>query len=472
MVVGGNTSVGTITLSSKAVGAGALITLASSDQSATVSNLVIPAGHTSGTFKISTVAVASDVDAYITASYNSTTADATLTIKAPSLKLFLLKPSSVIGGTALQGILQITSPAPHSGLNIQLDASDPAVESPAQVVVASGTQMATFKIQTAPVNKTVTANVVATLGTSLLRSSVTVQPPSIFLTLAPAQVWGGGSSMGSVLLNGPAPAGGFQISLSSSDACASVPSTVTVPEATTAVSFLISTSPVPKSTLVNITAQAFNYVAATLQVNGQPPTPFSGNFKGSFLTDYPDVGGIEMNISNTGQIAGMTQSAISTGFNSISGFISKLGVATLILRNGSGSIQVVTLVFHGTNGQLSASFTSTKSGEHGYITMALTTNPFMYQGSFAGTFTASEGDSGSVSVTVSKLGAISGSGVSKQNGPFSITGTISTEGMVSVTTTSNGQSHTTKGGGAFDAKGNFVIIVVDGPNSYTTITVK
>jgi len=75
------------------------------------------------------------------------------------------------------------------------------------------------------------------------------------LSVNPTSVTGGNSSTGTVTLSGPAPTGGAQITLSSSNTtAASVPSSVTVAAGATSATFTVSTTAVAASTTVTITA--------------------------------------------------------------------------------------------------------------------------------------------------------------------------------------------------------------------------
>src|SRR4029077_8007503 len=75
------------------------------------------------------------------------------------------------------------------------------------------------------------------------------------ISLNPTSVAGGNPSTGTVTLSGPAPTGGAQVALSSSNtAVATVPSSVTVPAGTTSASFTVSTIAVAASTTVAISA--------------------------------------------------------------------------------------------------------------------------------------------------------------------------------------------------------------------------
>jgi hypothetical protein len=75
------------------------------------------------------------------------------------------------------------------------------------------------------------------------------------LSLNPTSVTGGNSSTGTVTLSAPAPTGGAQVTLSSSNAgAASVPSSVTVAAGATSTTFTVSTSAVAASSSVTISA--------------------------------------------------------------------------------------------------------------------------------------------------------------------------------------------------------------------------
>jgi hypothetical protein len=96
------------------------------------------------------------------------------------------------------------------------------------------------------------------------------------LTIAPSTVIGGQPAIGTVTLTAPAPAGGVQVSLSSSNFAATVPPSILVLAGQTMATFPVATLPVLSSTTVTITASAANSVSATLTVNpivgGQPGT--------------------------------------------------------------------------------------------------------------------------------------------------------------------------------------------------------
>src|SRR5437667_6825018 len=93
------------------------------------------------------------------------------------------------------------------------------------------------------------------------------------LALNPTSVAGGNSSTGTVTLSGPAPAGGAQVALSSSNtAAATVPSSVTVPAGAASATFTVSTSAVTASTAVTISA-AYGGVTLTASITVAPAAP-------------------------------------------------------------------------------------------------------------------------------------------------------------------------------------------------------
>jgi hypothetical protein len=92
-------------------------------------------------------------------------------------------------------------------------------------------------------------------------SSVGVNPPT---------VTGGGTSTGTVTLTSGAPAGGAVVSLSSSQAVAAVPPTVTVPAGASSANFAVTTSPVGLSTAATVSA-TYNGFTRTATVTVNPP---------------------------------------------------------------------------------------------------------------------------------------------------------------------------------------------------------
>jgi hypothetical protein len=190
--------------------------------------------------------------------------DFELSSSAPAsvaLSSLSLNPTSVRGGSPSTGTVTLSGPAPAGGAQVALSSSDTAAASvPSSVNVAAGATSGTFTVSTSAVAASTTVNITATYSGSTRSASLTVTPapppaPTVAsLTLNPANVFGGQSSMGTVTLTGPAPAGGAQVLLSSSNGAASVPSSVNVPAGATSATFTVNTSFVLISTSSTISA--------------------------------------------------------------------------------------------------------------------------------------------------------------------------------------------------------------------------
>ena len=91
------------------------------------------------------------------------------------------------------------------------------------------------------------------------------------LSVSPVSVTGGTAAQGTVTLTAAAPAGGFPVTLSSSNpAAASVPGSVSVGQGATSAGFAVTTSAVTASTPVTITASAGS-VTRTATLTVTPP---------------------------------------------------------------------------------------------------------------------------------------------------------------------------------------------------------
>ena len=182
---------------------------------------------------------------------------------SPSLSSVALNPASVVGGNSSTGTVTLSGPALAGGAQVALSSSNTtAARVPASVAVATGAASATFTISTSAVAASTAVTISATYGGVSRTALLTVQlvpPPAptlTSLTLNPTSVVGGlQSSKGTVTLSAPAPAGGAQVTLSSSNGAASVPSGVFIPAGAGSASFTVNTSAVLTSTSATISAR-------------------------------------------------------------------------------------------------------------------------------------------------------------------------------------------------------------------------
>jgi hypothetical protein len=177
-----------------------------------------------------------------------------------SLASISLNPASVTGGNSSTGTVTLSGPAPSGGAQVTLSSSNTAAARvPSSVTVAAGVTSATFAVSTSAVGSSTSVGISGTYGGTSQTASLTVMPiPSSTLsslTLNPSSVIGGAQfSTGTVTLSGPAPTGGAQVVLSSSNGAASVPSSVTVPAGTSSANFRVNTSAVLFPTSATISA--------------------------------------------------------------------------------------------------------------------------------------------------------------------------------------------------------------------------
>ncbi|MGI4791251.1 MAG: beta strand repeat-containing protein [Janthinobacterium lividum] len=287
-LIGGGTATatGTITLNANAPTGGLPVTLASSSPSATVpATVTVAAGSTTATFTVTTQVVTAYTNAQITASYSNLSLPQNLTL-LPLLSSITLSPYSLTGGSPSTGTVTLNAAAPAGGAAIALSSSNAAATVPASVTVAAGSTTGTFTVTTGAVTTVTTASISASYaGATPSPQSLTINPIQVTVAVNPTSVLGGSSSTGTVTLNGPAPAGGLVVTLSSSNSAATVPASVTVAAGSTTATFTVTTTSVTSSSNATITAAyggLSNYAYLTLlpvlkSVSMSPSSLIAGN---------------------------------------------------------------------------------------------------------------------------------------------------------------------------------------------------
>ena len=273
---GGTVPSGSVKLDAPAPSGGVVVDLTSSNPAvaSVPASISIGSGLRSKSFKITTTLVTEPTPVTITATKGETSLSATITVVPPGLSTLSVSPTSVGGGANATGTVRLTGPAPAGGLVVALNSGNPVASLPATATIGGGLSSATFPITTSPVTASTPVALTATLGTVTKTTTLTVAPPTLSrLTLSPTSVGGGKPATGTVTLTGPAPEAGLVVSLTSSNAAATVPETVTVPGSATTTTFPITTSVVTSTTSVSVRA-TFGTVtkSATLSVK---PTALS-----------------------------------------------------------------------------------------------------------------------------------------------------------------------------------------------------
>lgn len=325
-VIGGNPATATITLSAPAATDleitlrsfnNDVAQFGAHSQAIGTSQLTIPKGNIQTTFPVRTFGVLSSTAVKLQVISGADIAETTLTVKPASVKTLVIAPASVIGGTGATGTVTLDGLAPATGgVFLQLSqareaasrnnltsasgstapsspteltpANSTVLSIPASVNIPAGGSSATFSISTSPVPIDITRRITAqapgvrvpsvTDGTSntiiigesatgsvtgSAAADLTIQAPKASaLSLNPASVPGGTGSIGTLVLTGPAPAGGLPVSVGTvqnlqntwggDTNSALVPSQITVPAGANTTTFKISTfaTSVPKSVTI------------------------------------------------------------------------------------------------------------------------------------------------------------------------------------------------------------------------------
>jgi len=189
-VVGGSTSVITISLVSGAVAPSNGFTFTVSSSNSTVlqvpSSVFMPAGSSSVRFNATTRSVTSTQNISIRIRNNQLgRRNLTVTVTPPpppapaplALSSLTLASSSVVGGNSVQGTVRLNAAAPAPTV-VNLASSNAAASVPASVTVAAGASSANFTVSTRVVSAATSATISGTFNGVTVTSSLTINPVS------------------------------------------------------------------------------------------------------------------------------------------------------------------------------------------------------------------------------------------------------------------------------------------------------
>jgi len=200
-----------------------------------------------------------------------------LSMVADTVSSFSVNPTAVIGGNSTTATLAISSVAGPYGQTVAIDAGGNAgVTGPSSATVPFGNSSVTFSVTTTYVSSQTVATITATLGSSSMSASLTIDPATITgVSMSPTAVIGGTSSTGTITLNTHAGPTGDAVTINAPSP-ASVTSPVTVPAGTSTTTFTVNTSAVSVANLVIISCtQNSTTKQATLTVNPATLTNFT-----------------------------------------------------------------------------------------------------------------------------------------------------------------------------------------------------
>jgi len=335
-VVGGNTSIGTVTVSAAAPAGGTTVSLVSEAAVgphvvSVPASVTVPAGATSASFAATTGTVSQIAASNVRATLGNSTWNTLLDVVVLFANM-TLNPTTVVGGNPSTGTVTLNGPAPPGGALVTLTSNNTAVASvQASVTVLAGATSANFAVTTFAVAAAAFPIITASHGSVSFQRQLTVNPDSTApptlasLSLNPTSVTGGNSSTGTATLSAAAPSGGAVVTLSSGNtAVATVPASVTVAAGATSASFTVATAAVA--------------APASVTLSGS----FGGMTRSATLTVSPPTQNVTLTVTATGRSgervtsspAGINVSVGSTGSASFAVNIS----ITLSVTNGRDAI--------------------------------------------------------------------------------------------------------------------------------------
>lgn len=176
-------------------------------------------------------------------------------VRPISIRQLALNVRSVKGGNGIIGTVLLQDDAP-TNVSVELTSNKPDAIVPASIIIPTGSNQKSFIVSTKPVSSNTVATITAQLpGGNRASLTLTITPPtlsSIDITTDPTV--GGLNTKGNVKLSSKAPVGGTVIALSSNNGNVQPPSTVTVLEGNTSVSFFAQTFTVDANETATVTA--------------------------------------------------------------------------------------------------------------------------------------------------------------------------------------------------------------------------
>ncbi len=215
-----------------------------------------------------------------------------------TLNRFALSVTSVFGGEALAGQVELAGRAGPSGSVIIITDDSTSVNTPSSVRIPAQLTKLVFKIPTVRTTTTHTANLRARQGAIIFNRTLTVKRVLTDIntfTLAPTVVMGGTKSFGTVTMTVPAPAGGALITFKDNSTVTSFVNSITIPQGSSSGVVQVNTGPVGATSQATITATYIGVsktanltITPTLWVTSLTVTPES--VRGGF----PAIGRIQI----------------------------------------------------------------------------------------------------------------------------------------------------------------------------------
>jgi hypothetical protein len=325
-VVGGNSTTGTLRLSSAAPGDGLSISLVSDSSNASVPAVVaVSGGSAEAKFVVSTSVVSTNTPVVISASLGSVTKSSTLKVELASVTSLAFTPSSLIGGGVTTGTVTLNGSAASGGAVVLLSSGNSFVSVPETVTVPGGANSATFTTTTRAVSADTAALIVARSGGGVKTALLVIQAPILQnVTVSPLVIIGGNSVSGTVNLHHPAPDGGITVALSASSTLASMPHTIQIPAGSRTNGFTVTTYGVVSPLSLTVSASVSGTIRSTdlriipAQITGLviSPNTVSGGSSATatiYLSGAAPSGGGEVFLFSNNRVATVPNFVTITG---------------------------------------------------------------------------------------------------------------------------------------------------------------
>lgn len=175
-------------------------------------------------------------------------------VKQLGLRNLLINGQSFTGGRTITGTVNFYSNDTMDRAVAMTSNTSYATIAPTKTVVAGASQ-ANISVDLKPTSVRRAVRIEGTFGGAKRSVVFYIEPPvASGLTLYPTTVKGGANVNGSARINGAAPTGGMVVNISSSDAAAVVPNSVTVAEGAVTKAFVVNTNVVSQQKTVTLTA--------------------------------------------------------------------------------------------------------------------------------------------------------------------------------------------------------------------------
>jgi hypothetical protein len=177
-VTGGTTVSGVVRIVAPAPSGGYAVELSSSVTSAASVpvKVTIPQNATTTTFTVTTYPVAQTYFPTITARHGVSTVSAQLQVLPPEVKTFTVSPTSVKGGTNVNGTVTLTGKAPAGGMTVTISANPNLAHPVTTVVVPAGATSKTFAIATNTVTQQTSVSLSARTLSVIKTALLTLRP--------------------------------------------------------------------------------------------------------------------------------------------------------------------------------------------------------------------------------------------------------------------------------------------------------